>query len=205
MNSNNFINKLNELHLGVFTDTDAKKIINKNKNYCNLYLYRLAKKNYIIRIRKGLYALKESSKFEIAGSIIANSYITSLAALFYHELINQDPNFIEVANTKYSKTLHIKKDFGAINIELKKLPKTAFFGYYKTMGNIGMFFIAEPEKAIIDILLLHNGDLLSYVEDVMKEHKININKVLKYAKITGKKSIHASIIKIIEKYEINII
>ncbi|MCL5433587.1 MAG: type IV toxin-antitoxin system AbiEi family antitoxin domain-containing protein [Candidatus Marsarchaeota archaeon] len=202
MNAKDFIDKLNDLHLGIFTDIDVLKLLNNSKGYCNLYLYRLVKRGYILRIKKGLYALKGSNKFEIAGSMMMNSYVTSLAALFYQGLINQDPNFIEVANIKYSKTERIENDFGIIFIRFRKLPQNAFFGYYKTNGNTSTFFIAEPEKAVIDMLFLHKDHLLSYVEDVIRENKVNINKVLKYAKISGKISVYREVIKIIEKYKI---
>jgi predicted transcriptional regulator of viral defense system len=199
MKTNEFVKRLNLLQLGAFTDADAYKILQKDKKYCNLYLHRATDRGDIIRVERGIYALNGSGRLEIAGALVANSYVTAMAALFYHGLIDQDPAYIELASTRIRKHKIVDTGNGQIEVYVRKLPKAAFFGYYKTLDNIGMFFVAEPEKALIDMLLLHGKGLESYAKDIISEHKIDAAKLIEYSKRIESKAVSRRIEILVKK------
>jgi len=157
MNYIEFTKNLKRLRLGVFTTNDAIRIIGKPKNYVNLFLHRLSKKGLIIRVGKSRYALGGASKLELAYALAGNGYISTLSALFYHNLINQDPNSIDIINTIASGKRVLNGEFGSVAVRLIKLGPERLFGYRRVLGDVSYFLIAEPEKAIVDTLYIYKG------------------------------------------------
>jgi len=157
MNYIEFAKNLERLGLGVFTTNDARRILGKPKNYVNLFLHRLYKKGLITRVSKNRYALGGASKLELAYALAKNGYISTLSALFYYNLINQDPNSVDVVNTIASKKKTLNGEFGSMQVRLVKLGPERLFGYRRVLGNVSYFLIAEPEKAIADTLYIYKS------------------------------------------------
>ena len=187
MRSSEFINAMRSLRLGVFTSADAMKVLGSSRLYANLFLHRLASRNQIKHIGRGLYAVEGAGRLEIAYSLAPNGYISGLAALFYYGLINQDPLEIDVVNTKRSLNRQVMYEHSRINVKIVKMSKRLFFGYKKDIGNVGYFLIAEPEKAILDTLYLYKGKFASYCKDALDngEGSINRKKLIEYAQRAG--------------------
>ena len=197
MRSEEFIHEMRTLGLGVFTSIDAMKVLGSSREYANLFLHRLTRRNLIRHIGRTLYALEGAGRLEIANSLAPNGYVSGLAALFYYGMINQDPLGIDIVNTKKSLSRSVMYGRSKISVKIIKVSKKRFFGYKKEIGNIGYFLIAEPEKAIIDTLYLYKDRLASYCKDALDSGKgsISSERLIGYARRTGS----ASLLKMLAK------
>ncbi len=135
-------------------------------------LCRLVRKGCVKRICKGYYAnpFNIPSLEEIASCIYYPSYISLESALSYWGVISQIPNVLTMITIKLP--LKIKSNFG--EIEYHQIKKDYFWGFIKK----GYFFIAEPEKAILDCIYIYKTfDLSEIRTDILKRSKLK-----KYAK-----------------------
>ena len=197
MRSNEFINKMRSLRLGVFTSADAMKVLGSSRQYANLFLHRLAGSSQIKHVGRGLYAIDGAGRLEIAYSLAPNGYISGLAALFYYGLKNLDTLAIDVVNTKKSLSRLVVYERSRINVKIVKISKKLFFGYKKEIGNVGYFLVAEPEKAILDTLYLYKYRLASYCKDALdnSEGIISRKRLMEYAQRAG----HSQLLKMLAK------
>ncbi|HOL21791.1 MAG TPA: hypothetical protein PLQ41_02910 [bacterium] len=110
------------------------------------------KKGYLIKLKKGFYIFSEPfsrtkvSPFVLANYMVSPSYISLETALNYYNLIPEKITSYTSITTK--KTGSIKNPLGIfsyfhIKIEL-------FYGFTKKQDNKFDFFIASPEKAVLD-------------------------------------------------------
>jgi len=100
-------------------------------------------KGLLFRVAKGIYTLDDDPLL-YASYIIPNSYISFNSALYLHKTINQIPTSISIAVPKRVR----KKVQG---VEFITLPKQALFGVQKIKYKGYPIWVAEVEKAIIDI------------------------------------------------------
>lgn len=108
----------------------------------------------ILRLRRGLYASPEDfagatreELFRMANVIKTPSYISYLTALDYYDLTTQvTVSTIESANPTRSKTFLVKD----LAFQFYYCNPAFYFAFVRQDG----FFIAEPEKAVLDCLFL---------------------------------------------------
>lgn len=144
---NNIIEKIRQFDKDYFNISDLEKILDYNRPTLRVMLYRLAKKNEVIRLAKGIYALPEKIEIEkIATAINPPSYISFESALSKYGILSQIPYTLTLATSKKPK----KKILNNIQVEYRQLKKDLFFGYKLENG----IYIAEPEKALLDELYL---------------------------------------------------
>ncbi|NOY79350.1 MAG: hypothetical protein GXO76_15970 [Calditrichaeota bacterium] len=119
---------------------------------------RYVKGRLLIRIKRNLYVLPENwanmpqeQKFVLANLIQVPSYISLLTALDYYQISTQmQQDFIESIAIKRSQQVEIQETF----FRYVKIKRNLYFGFVRMRG----FFIAEPEKALLDALyLMSNG------------------------------------------------
>ena len=119
---------------------------------------RYVKAGLIIRLKRNIYVLKENwagmsleQKFALANLIQVPSYISLLTALDFYQISTQmQQNFLESIAIKRSKQVEIE----GISFRYVKIKRDLYFGFIRMRG----FFIAEPEKALLDALyLMSNG------------------------------------------------
>lgn len=161
----------------VFSTNDFAKISGKTLVYTNLSLHRLALQGKVSRIEKGKYFLKETSLNEIASNIVRPSYLTALSAFYYYNIITQIPNVAYVASTRYHKSLQVEGSF----IKFVKVKRDKFFGF----ARVGNIFIAEPEKAVVDSLLMRKPQFVfaaEALENGLRKKIINLKKLKDYSK-----------------------
>ncbi len=195
MQTSDFLRFLIERHMPVFTLNDTVKILHKNRTYSILFLHRCVKKGYIGRVERGLYYVKERyNEYEIASHVISPSYVSMVSALAYYGLTTQIPRIVYVISTKRHNKL---KGVAGFDIIFKKIKKDMLFGYKKEAdGNI---FIAEPEKALIDIYYFNDvNDLDIAVLD--RPARIDINKLVSYAAKSKKRSVLVGIMALLKEY-----
>lgn len=115
------------------------------------------KKGYIFKLRQAYYTfpeyLSESEfSFYLANKIYRPSYISLHTALSFYGIIPEAVSTITSVSTL--KTVEFVNDFGRYTYNSVK--ETSYFGYViKTTGNGRNFYIAEPEKALLDLLYLY--------------------------------------------------
>jgi predicted transcriptional regulator of viral defense system len=195
MQTSDFIRFLIEADMPVFTLEDAVKILRYNRAYVRLFLHRGMEKGVIGHVERGVYYVKERhNEYEIASHILNPSYISMVSALAYYGLTTQIPRIVYVVSTKRHRVL---KNILGFDIEFKKIKSGLFFGYHKeSNGNI---FIADPEKAIVDIYYFNDVNDLD-VHALEKPPRLNINKLVLYAQKSKSKTVVARVAKLLEDY-----
>lgn len=162
----------------LFTENDVAKITNKNHQYVRTLLYRLNKREIIYRIEKGKYTIYEDPLI-FASYIITPSYLSLWTALRYYNMTQQQP-------TSFFVVCPLKRK----NIPGKKISFTTtkhLFGYKKERYSDFDIFIADPEKTIIDSLLFKVP--IEDVDIALETEGLNFERLSKYAKKTGNKSL----------------
>lgn len=172
------INILKELEkYPVFDNKTVRTAIKKDANYTKLFVHRLKNEGLIKEIERDLYTLQDDI-LVIASHIVWPCYLSLWTALRYHNLTEQLPQTLFVATTKQKrKVLNIQ------NTEIKFItikPKY-FFGYKKEQHNNFNIFIAEPEKALIDAVLLRRISITE-IFDIIRNHvnEIDAKKIVDY-------------------------
>ena len=188
MQTSDFVRFLIERHIPVFTLDDTVKIRHKNRAYTILFLHRCVKKGFIGRVKRGLYYVKERyNEYEIASHLVNPSYVSMISALAYYGLTTQIPRVVYVISTKRHSAL---RGVAGFDIIFKKIKKEMLFGYRKEAdGNI---FIADPEKALIDIYYFNDVNDLD-PGALERPARIDINKLVLYAMKSKKKSVFRGI------------
>ncbi len=171
----------------IFNLDTVKNIIQKDEPYTKLLLYRLKKSGLIFQIERNKYTIHKNA-FLIASHIIWPSYISLWSALRYYNLTEQIPHsFWVVSPAKRGKRAVRHLDTEIIFVSCK--PKY-FFGFKKINYNGFEIFIAEPEKAIIDGLLLKrisSSETYSIIKNNLKN--IRTKKLVDFAIETGNKAL----------------
>ena len=179
-----FIQFLKDNRMPVFTLEDAVKVMYKPRSYASLFLQRGIKNGKFARAMRGLYYLRErSNEYEIASHVISPSYISMVSALSYFGLTTQIPNKVYVVSTERHKAID---DVMGFEIVFRHVRPGMMFGYHKESdGNV---FMADPEKAIVDIFYFHDVNDLDYGV-LEKPPRINIRKLTDYAIRSGDSSV----------------
>jgi len=110
------------------------------------------KKGYLLQLKKGVYVFSDNyRKISLSQRFIANylvlpSYLSLEYALGFYDLIPEKVTVYSSVTTK--KTQTFTNTLG--KFEYCSLKESLFFGYAKTASENQDFFIALPEKAILD-------------------------------------------------------
>ena len=171
------IRHLVQSSLAVFTINDLSRILRKPKNYCSLYLHRLKKKEHILQVEKGKYALNDTNIYAIASNLIPHSYVSFLSALSYYKLTTQLPQTIHVVAPKSKKPIY----FQGYNLHFVKMNPSKIFSITKQYSGGKNLFIGTKEKVIIDSIYLPRYCPLSETYDALKEAKLGLNELLRTA------------------------
>ncbi|EQD30839.1 hypothetical protein B2A_13964, partial [mine drainage metagenome] len=104
----------------------------------------------------------------------------------------QIPTVVYVVSTKRHASI---RNVQSVNITFKKIKKDMLFGYHKeSNGNI---FIADPEKAIVDIYYFK--DINDLDETILsKPARIDIGKLVFYAERSKKRYVMLKVAELLE-------
>ena len=138
---------------------------------------RYVKMGLLVRVKRNLYLLEEAwraanreQKFLIANLGEIPSYISLLTALEYHGVSTQmQRDYVESVAVQRTKTISVSE----IVFHYMKVTPDLYFGFEKKEG----FFIAIPEKALLDAVYLtsfgrYSIDLPSIDIDKIDKKKI---------------------------------
>lgn len=121
---------------------------------------RWVKAGKIIKIRKGLYQLNQNdrrinpSRLFIANELYTPSYISLEYALSFYGLIPEKVSDVTCITSK--KTASYKNSLGQFIYQHVK--ERCFTGFKEFQDEAGLiYFMAVPEKAVIDFLYLNQG------------------------------------------------
>lgn len=117
-----------------------------------------AKKGYLLPLRRGLYIFSEEyrkvqpSLLFIANFLVSPSYVSLEYALDFYNLIPEKVGVITSITTR--KTNAFQNCLG--RFEYRCVKEELFFGFKKATDNNQEFFIALPEKTLIDYFYLNS-------------------------------------------------
>ena len=176
MTSFNLLNILEKIQKPFFSLTDLRNITDIDEPSLKVKLHRLAKNGLIIRLTKGYYTLPNRLDHipEIANLLYVPSYLSFEFALSFFGIISQVPYTVTLAtNRKSRKTVLADK-----KIEYRQLKRKLFFGFTKQDN----FFIATPEKALLDQLYLVSRGLTTLSLDELDLSTVDKIKLLEMSK-----------------------
>jgi len=150
MNYLNFKQQLSSFR--VFSSKDIEMLL---PGFNKMNLVNWQKKNYITKLRNGLYMFSgtpenELELFSIACKIYKPSYVSLESALNYYGLIPEGVFSVQSITTL--KTSSFSNSTGVYNYY--NLKESAFSGYRLVPGLQGAIKIACPEKAVLDWIYL---------------------------------------------------
>jgi predicted transcriptional regulator of viral defense system len=134
-----------------FNVNTVANIIEKDSPYTRLYLNRLKQRKIVHQLQRNVYTVQDDP-LVIASRISWPSYISLWAALRYHNLTEQLPHTITVITTQMKSRREISLPNTRFIFE--HIRPVWFFGFTKITISDFEVFMAEPEKALIDALLL---------------------------------------------------
>ncbi len=147
MTKDDLIRQVEKLGKNVFTISDLKKLFPKDA-YIKVFLKRFKDSGVVVPVVRGMYALtKDHLDIEkIATQHYYPSYVSFESALSKYGIMNQGLYGLTLATTRHSKKITL----AGVSCEYSKLKEDLFFGF----NLIGDTYIAEPEKAFLDMLYL---------------------------------------------------
>ncbi len=165
--------------LKIFTPFDFVRIFEINSLKTKYFLEKESQINgFLIRLKKGLYALKTDmpSDEEIANSLYKPSYISFEYALSRYGIIPEATYAITSATTKITREFEVEdKKFTYLSIK-----KQAYIGFNLVKVSSKNYFIATPEKALVDYLYFVSLGLKT-LNDRMILNNLNKKRVYEYA------------------------
>ncbi len=175
-----FEKQLKEKGLIIFSPLDVRRIFGVSKVAATFLIHRYAKKGFIKRLKRGIYALYDTSVPDIylANELYEPSYVSLEFALSFHRVIPETVYEVTSITTKPTRQF---KALGKV-FSYHRIKKEAFTGYAVYRQRDISSLIAEPEKAFVDLTYLRlrkNKKLLSR----FNKEKINTAKALRYAKL----------------------
>ncbi|MGE3919870.1 MAG: hypothetical protein AB7F64_02795 [Gammaproteobacteria bacterium] len=130
------------------------------------------KKGYILQLKRGMYTLRNEdravgfSNYFLANNLYSPSYVSLETALSYYGMIPERVYAITSISSK--KTQHFENSFGYFTYNQLK---PELYGNFVTVkdefGN--NFFIATPERAIIDFFYFKTKGLRKINKDIFEE------------------------------------
>ena len=172
-----FAEELAKTGLVVFTVGDAVRITGKKRDYCRLFLNRLARRGKLTRVERGKYISKDADLYAVASNLVFPSYVSFLSALSLHKLTTQIPFEVQVACAVQKKPV----EFGNARIMFVKMKKSTLFGFKREGGA----FVAEPEKAVVDGLYLPRKMPVSEAFYAIEQKEMSVEKLEEYAERLG--------------------
>ncbi|NQY73615.1 MAG: type IV toxin-antitoxin system AbiEi family antitoxin domain-containing protein [Candidatus Margulisbacteria bacterium] len=197
-----FIRKLSTKGDRIFTSDRGREIapsVGISEDYFNQMLHHLTKAGWLVRIRKGLYALSSTvpgvtpaHEYEIAMALVDPSAIAYWSALNYHGLSDQIPRKVFIQTLKnVSIPRDRTKKVGQSQYQIEgftyhfiQIKPERFFGTEKVWVGEAKVTITDPERTLLDGLMMpyNCGDfseVLSAFE--IRKDNLEVKKIIDYA------------------------
>jgi predicted transcriptional regulator of viral defense system len=176
------INKLRaikKLYFGYEAIAKALGIASASARVC---ANRYARQGFLVRVKRNIYVrrdtwetLSQEELFCLANIAQTPSYVSLLTALGFYEITTQmQRNFIESIAIKRTKEISV----AGVSFNYTRIQLPLYRGFVKS----GDFFIASPEKALLDALYLMKRKVYSIDLSAIDFNKINLRKLKKEAR-----------------------
>lgn len=179
------LDKIYRLKKLYFTADDLARLLSVSKKSAQVTASRYVNSNKLIRLKRDIYILpqklesiSEEELFEIANLLQTPSYVSLTSALSYYNISTQQvQNFVE------SIALKRTQKFGVNGYEfLYTIFKDELYFGFERKEN---FFIATPEKALVDSIYLTAMKRYNCDFEAIDFSRLNKNKVEKYLSKTN--------------------
>lgn len=155
-------------------------------------LSRLTASGRIIQLRRGLYALAPPYRkvrphpFLVANRLVRGSYVSLQSALAYHGLI---PEHVPVV-TSVTTSRPGRRETPLGHFEYHHIKPEFFYGYgVIEVEEKQAAFVANPEKALIDLLYLRpSSDSSEYIQELRLEdlERLDLEELRRLAEGSGR-------------------
>ena len=157
MNFREFKEKVKKLPL---FGSDVAQIFSVSPQAMRNQLSRWKKQELLVELRRGLYALGRGerqtplSREVVAANIYQPSYISLDSALSHYKMIPEKVTPVTSVTTRKTKSFHNEEGM----FTYRHLKTGLYFGFEFKKDEHGFpYFIASPEKALLDYLYLNLG------------------------------------------------
>lgn len=139
-----------ERKIRIFTIQEFIRIFNLSPYQAEYSLRQLVNDGLLVRLKKGVYTLSidPPAEEEIANVLYKPSYVSFEYALSYYGIIPETVYQITSATTKSTRLFTV----GHNSFAYFTIKKKAYAGYILAQRGEKRFYIAEPEKALVDYL-----------------------------------------------------
>jgi len=188
----------------VFTTARARELapaVGLSAGYLRQALHHLAKSGWVVRLRKGLYALSSTvpgvtpaHEFEIAMALVEPAAISHWTALDYHGLTEQTPRKVFVLTTteasvprmRGAKARLDRQGFliGDTIYRFVQVKPERFFGTERVWIGEARVTITDPERTLLDGLTMpqHCGDFAEVLHAFqVRGAQLNVERIIEYA------------------------
>ncbi len=169
--------------------------------YLRQALHHLANSGWLVRLRKGLYALSatipgvtSAHEFEIAMALIPRAAISHWSALHHHGLTEQAPRKVFVLTTTDSPIPQTRRskaqpDRGGLLVgttiyQFIRIKPERFFGMQKIWVGEARVTFTDPERTLLDGLMMpqYCGDFAEVLHAfAVRADRLDVNRIIAYA------------------------
>lgn len=183
MNTLKLAGILQNNRLRVFTTADAISLSGLSSSALVHTLTRMAKAGLVVHLKRNIWVNKMLENFRIEEAVpyITSpwiSYVSLYSALSEFGIIDEVPQFVFVVTG--GRAFSLKTPFG--DISAHHIPLESFFGFHLKVSGTGRFPIADPEKALLDLVYLASVPRTGIKLPVFRDKpELDIVKLKKYA------------------------
>ncbi len=132
----------------VYSTQQLAHLLGKPAPIARVYAARLVKNKMAQRVMNGKISFSTDEKV-IATQMIEPAYISLHFALLFHQIIQQVPQNVACLTPKASRK------FVRLGILYHKVPPSLMFGFQTHASGNAYYWMADPEKALLDALYLN--------------------------------------------------
>jgi predicted transcriptional regulator of viral defense system len=172
-----------------------------SEDYLRQALHYLTKSGWLVRLRKGLYALSSSvpgvvpvHEFEVAMALVDPGAISHWSALHYHGLTEQVPRRVFVLTTTQTSVPHARgakakqaRDgyrVGETVYQFVQVKPERYFGTEKVWIGEARVVVTDPERTLLNGLSMpqYCGDFAEVLHAFeVRANDLNLQRIVEYA------------------------
>lgn len=171
---NSLLDEIRKIPASYFTLSDVRKVSRHTEKSVRVEMSRLASSGDIVRLEKGVYCkdVAQVDWEEYACRRYAPSYISFEYALAIHNVLSQKP----VQSTLATKNRTRRVLVADRELVYRHIQPKMYWGYARS----GRSYIADPEKAFLDLLYMSVRGYANFDSEEMNLGILNKKKIREY-------------------------
>ncbi len=174
--------ELNKIDKAYFGYEEIARVLGISKASAKVSASRYVRQGLLLRIKKNIYVLREAwdaagreEKFSFVNLGQVPSYISLMTALDYYDITTQiQRDLFESVAVKRTKEINLKDTV----FRYLKVTKALYFGFKREKG----FFIATPEKALLDAFYLMSFGRYALDISALDKMKLDMDEIKQLSK-----------------------